>query len=459
MRLRETARNLLTGQDRGFDRLRRAGLTGMTSVMAQGITIASGIISVPLTVGYLGKERYGVWLTINSLLQWLYVSNMGLSGNALINKLSEANGKDDKTLAQELVATAFWSLAGIGLIFALLFAAFFPFVNWSSLFNTSQAVSVSELQLAATVAFACFVMMFPTSMVDAVYQSYQEGFIGNIWNVAGSIASLIALIIVTRMQGGLPLLVASLFGVRLLFSFFNATYLFFIRHSWLVPNPKATSKKSFNDLFKLGGKYLFAQLSGIGMFQSQPMIITQMLGSSAVGVFGISQRLLTLPLLVVQMLANPFMPAYGEARTRGDWDWIKKTLKRTVLMSTLGSIVMVIPLCFAAKTIIYYLAGADLVPSTGTVWILGLYVVIACAVTPASVMLYGVERVGAQAIFTFINAVLNVILGIFLTKSLGVTGMAAAMVIALTLVNPIGQFTQVRLAYRNIPKENKENKI
>lgn len=421
----------------------------MTSMLAQGITIATGLISVPLTIGYLGKERYGIWLTINSLLQWLFVSNMGLSGNALINKLSDANGKDDKTLAQELVATAFWSLAAIALIFIILFALCFPFVNWSYVFNASTEVSSSELQLAVVFAFFCFVMMFPTSMVDAVYQSYQEGFIGNVWNIAGSIASLIALIVVTRMRGGLPFLVGALFGVRLLFSFVNAAYLFFIRHAWLSPTPRATSKNSFKNLTTLGGKYLFAQLSGIGMFQSQPMIIAQILGASAVGVFGIAQRLLTLPMLFVQLMSSPLMPAYGEAKARGDWEWIKKTLRRTLITATLISIVTVLPLCFLAKTIIYYWAGREMMPSTGLVWAFGLYVVIACIVTPASVMLYGIERVGAQAIATFINATLNVALGIILTRSFGITGMAAAMTIALALVNPITQFTQVRLAFRD----------
>ncbi len=448
MRLKESARNLWKGEGRGVSRLRRAGLSGMTAIMAHGITIATGIISIKLTVGYLGKERYGIWLTINSLLQWLYISQMGLSGNALVNKLSDANGKDDKTLAQELVATAFWSLSIIALIFLLLFAISFPFVNWSLVFNTTQAVSINELEFAIAIAFVCFVMMFPTSMVDAVYQSYQEGFIGNFWNIAGSIVALIALILVTRTKGGLPLLVGALFGVKLLFSFANATYLFFFRHPWLVPTPKATSKTSFRNLMTLGGKYLFAQLSGIGMFQSQPMIITQVLGAGAVGVFGIAQRILTLPQMVVLMITNPFMPAYGEAKARGDWVWIKKTLKRTLITSTLISIAMVLPLCLLAQPIISRLTDGEIVPPTGLIWTFAIYTVIACVVTPASVMLYGIERVGAQAIFAFINAVLNVILGIILTRSFGVTGMVAAMTIALALVNPIAQITQVRLAYR-----------
>ncbi len=69
-------------------------------------------------------------------------------------------------------------------------------------------------------------------------------------------------------------------------------------------------------------------------------------------------------------------------------------------------------------------------------------------------MLYGVERVGAQAIFTFINAVLTVVLGIILTQYYGIVGMAMAMAFALILVNPIAQFTQVRQVFKEIPKQN-----
>jgi O-antigen/teichoic acid export membrane protein len=334
----------------------------------------------------------------------------------------------------------------------LLFAASFPFVNWQWVFNT-ESTSVRELQWAVIFAFISFVMMFPTSLVDAVYGSYQEGYIGNIWNIAGSIFSLIALIIITQMQGGLSLLVASLFGVRLFFSLLNAAYLFFIRHPWLKPVPGAVTKKSFHGLMGLGWKYLVGQLSGIGMFQSQPMIITQIVGPEGVAVFGVAQRLLTLPLMVVQMFSNPFMATYGEAKARGDWAWIKKNLRRTLLLATIGSIAMVVPLCLLAKWIILHWVGADMIPSDWLIAFFGIYTIVACIVTPASVMLYGVERVGAQAVFAFINALLNVILGIILTQYFGITGMVIAMASALLLVNPIAQWTQIRQVFKEI-KEN-----
>ena len=78
-----------------------------TAVLANGVTFLVGIVTVPLTIGYLGLERYGVWTVISSLLIWLAMVDLGL-GNGLINVLSDAYGRDRRDLAQTRVASTFW---------------------------------------------------------------------------------------------------------------------------------------------------------------------------------------------------------------------------------------------------------------------------------------------------------------------------------------------------------------
>src|SRR6266852_9311891 len=86
--------------DPGRERYRRAGMTASTSYMAKGLTLLMGFVSVPLTVDYLGAERYGVWLTISSLLIWVALTDFGLAGYALVNVLSETVGNEDKESAR-----------------------------------------------------------------------------------------------------------------------------------------------------------------------------------------------------------------------------------------------------------------------------------------------------------------------------------------------------------------------
>ena len=435
-------------ESRGRDRLRRAGVSGATSMLSQGLSIATGLISVPLTVNYLGKERYGIWLTINSLLMWLAISNLGFGGNALINSLAEANGKDDRELARELVATAFWSLVGIAASLVVVFALAFRFIPWSAVFNAPSSVPTIELRWAVILSVACFALMFPISIVDAVYQSYQRGYIGNIWAMVGSVLSLAALIGVTRVEGGLPLLVLALSGVRIVVTLANVGYLFSRQYPWLIPAPQAVTRRSFRRLMSLGIKYLVAQLAGIGMFQSQPMIITQILGPAQVGIFNVTQRLLTLPLNVVQMFTFPLMPAYGEARARNDWPWIRRTLRHSLIASVAVTLCIAIPLMFLVKPIIRVWLGPEMIPERALILNMCLYVLIAGVVTPVSVVLYGLERVGGQAVIATANALVTVILGIWLTRTVGLSGVAGSMAFAFLSVNLVGQALQIRRVFK-----------
>src|SRR6516225_11631836 len=86
--------------DPGRERYRRAGMTASTSYLAKGLTILMSFVSVPLTVHYLGAERYGVWLTISSLLFWVALTDFGLAGYALVNVVSATVGKGDRVSAR-----------------------------------------------------------------------------------------------------------------------------------------------------------------------------------------------------------------------------------------------------------------------------------------------------------------------------------------------------------------------
>ena len=94
-----------------------------------------------------------------------------------------------------------------------------------------------------------------------------------------------------------------------------------------------------------------------------------------------------------------------------------------------------------------------MIPARGLVLMLCLYGIVAAAVTPASVLLYGVGRVGKQALYTCLNSLLTVGLGIWLTKTHSLSGTAAAMLIAVAIVNPIGQITEIRKVYKSWDKQ------
>src|SRR5579871_566674 len=128
LKLRNIPRMFRSQGDVSKERYRRAALTGAASIIQRGLTIVISLVSVPLTIHYLGPERYGVWLTISSILVWLALTDFGLAGTALINVISEAHGRDDKRTAQEYVASAVWCLTGIAAALGLITYLCFPLI-------------------------------------------------------------------------------------------------------------------------------------------------------------------------------------------------------------------------------------------------------------------------------------------------------------------------------------------
>ena len=319
-------------------RWRRAGLTGTSAIVQQGVVAVTGLVATPLAVGYLGVERYGIWLTLSSLLAWLAITDVGLGGNALVNAVAEACGRDDRAWQKEIIATAFWSLAGIATLLGLIVWAVFPTIPWRTVFNASGAVPLRELHTAVAICITFFLLEFPARAVSAVYYGSQRGYIANGWSILGSIASLVALFLVTRGRGGLPEVILALWGVRVLVAYLASACLYGWQQPWLLPVPWVATRRAFRRLASLGVRYVVAQFGGFAMFQSHPIIIAQLLGPTEVAVFGVAHRVATFPAMIVAVFLSGLMPAYGEARVRRDWRWIQRTFRLSAVLGALVSL-------------------------------------------------------------------------------------------------------------------------
>ncbi|MBQ4462529.1 MAG: hypothetical protein II908_12010, partial [Bacteroidaceae bacterium] len=61
----------------------------LISLLMKGVSIAVSFALVPLTIGYVSPELYGVWLTLSSIMTGLSFMDIGFS-QGLKNKLTEA---------------------------------------------------------------------------------------------------------------------------------------------------------------------------------------------------------------------------------------------------------------------------------------------------------------------------------------------------------------------------------
>ena len=75
LRLRELAASVRwlesetsTAEGRAKERHRRAALTGAVAVLAKIVAVSTSLITIPATLLYLGTERFGLRMTISSIL-------------------------------------------------------------------------------------------------------------------------------------------------------------------------------------------------------------------------------------------------------------------------------------------------------------------------------------------------------------------------------------------------------
>src|SRR4029077_5687653 len=101
--------------ERGQQRLRRIHLTALASVGFRGAMFLSGIMYIPLTVHYLGPQRFGLWVAMTSVITLLTFADCGL-GYGLMNHIAYANGAGEKDSIRKAISSTFFVLCGIALL-------------------------------------------------------------------------------------------------------------------------------------------------------------------------------------------------------------------------------------------------------------------------------------------------------------------------------------------------------
>ena len=212
--------DISTEVGRSQERYRRAVLTALAAAFARSVSFLTVLVTVPLTLHYLGSERYGLWMTISSLMVFLGFADLGL-GNGLMNAVSSAFGRDDRGAARTSVSSGFFMLLGVAVVLLGLFAALYGVIPWESVFKVSSPLAVKEAGPAVAIFVGCFALSLPAGVVQRVQMGHQEGFASQLWQALGSIIGLAAVIAAVYAELGLPFLVLAMSGGPLLATILN----------------------------------------------------------------------------------------------------------------------------------------------------------------------------------------------------------------------------------------------
>jgi O-antigen/teichoic acid export membrane protein len=412
--------DLTTKDGRSSERYRRAALTGISSILAKSISMLTMLVSVPLTLHYLQQERYALWATISSSIAMLCFADLGI-GNGLLNAIAESDGKSDSAAAQRYVSSAFYLLSAIGMVIAVVSLACYRLVPWQRLFNVHSDVAIREAGPAAIILILCFAANIPLGIIQRVQAGFQEGFLTNLWMISGSLLGLAGVLLGIKSRAGLPWLVLAMGGGPVIANVLNL--LTWIRgRRWLWPHPTMVSSDAAVYLIRTGLLFFVLQLAIAIGFQSDSLVIAQVLGAEKVTQYIIPARIFSITPLLLGMAAMPLWPAFGEALASGDLSWVRRAFFRLLRFSAVVSLAINLPLMVFGRKLIELWVGRSVSPSIWLLIGLGTWGIQSGLAAPLGALLNGCNGIRMQAFCAGLMAVANLLCSIYFTRHIGVAG-------------------------------------
>jgi len=392
-----------------------------TAIAGKGLTMLVSAITLPITIRYLGKLEYGIWITISTSVVMLAVLDLGIA-NTLTNFISRAYAEDDEEMAQRYFATALWITIGISLILAACGAVIFRWVDWGALFRLHDPQLISETRLSVAIAFAFFLLSLPLNLANKVFSGYQEIHIANYFAALSSVMGLVAIVGTVFFHGTLVALTATYCSATLLGTLLLNLWLCAWHRPAITPWPSAITRSMTRDLFGEGVLFFVLQLCGLIVFNSDNLVIAHFLGAAEVTPYSVAWRLCGYASMFQSLLIPSLWPAFSEAYHRADLTWIRKTYARVMRGSLLAVGTAAVIIGLLGRPVIRLWAGSAAVPSTPVLWLMCVWVVLLSYTVNQAMLLAATRRIGLQALSSTIAAVVNITLSIYLVRVIGVPG-------------------------------------
>lgn len=418
---------------KGSKRSKEAKKHIVYSFFLKGISVLIGLLFVPLLLNYLDTERYGIWLTLTSIVGWFTFFDAGL-GNGLRNKLSEALAKGEHQLAKEYVSTTYALISAIFIGVLVLFYCVNPFLHWNEILNTTS-VPEKELSLLALVVFTFFFLRFIFKLIGIILMADQKPALNNAFGPIGNIISLLIIYILSlTIKGALVTMGFVLSVVPVIVLLVASFFLFRGRYKHLKPNIKNIKWSHSRSLLGLGVKFFIIQIASIILFTTSNIIITQILGAEQVTIYNIAFKYFQMPVMIYGIVMTPIWSAVTDAYVRKDFDWLKNTLSKLNKLSWIffaGIIIMLI----ASKQVYSFWIGSKINIPFIVSAAMALYASINIFLSPYSQYINGIGKLYVSTRFVVIILICYIPLAIILAKSPLQT---AGVMIATCIINAVG---------------------
>ena len=425
-----------TPEGRSNERYRRIALNTLSRVAARVVGAAVSLVSVPITLAYLGKAEYGLWAAIGSFTTWVALFDFGLV-NGLVNAVSEAHGRDDRDAARSYVSTALAVLVALALVMAATFAVALPLVPWARLFSADAAVSERVVRWGVVAAVVPFLASLPLSIVRQVYAGYQKSYVVDLFSATASLLSVAAMIHAVRADAGLPVLIAIAASAGGLGAAASFAFMTRVDLPWVAPRWGAASRTAARRLLATSTPLFLFQLGALVVNESQILILAHRSGLATVADYSIVMRLYVLVVSFIALGTGAFVPSFREAFERGEHDWLRRGFRRMLALRMTAALAVAAVLLVVGNALLEVWLRSGAVRFPPATWgALGVLLAVATWGSAYSELLAILDRIWVQVGLVLVNGACTAGLTYALAPRFGVLGaLIAAALVPLALIS------------------------
>lgn len=397
------------------------------TIIVKGISIPVQLLLVPLTIGYISNELYGIWLTLTSIIGWIGFFDIGF-GNGLRNKLAETLAKGNVPVGKGYISTTYACMTLIFALTAVVGYMLVPLVDWCSLLNTSTAYAQQIIDVMRIVVI-CFCVQMILKVQTSVWMGLQLNAVASLSDAIGQLVTLIGIWLLTITTFPSFTLMAWVFnGAPILVLIITTIYLFAFQRRDLCPSFNYVDKKYANDILSLGGKFFIIQIAAIVTFQVTNIILSNTCGPTSVTEYNVVFKYINVANMIMNMIIAPIWSAFTDAYVKGDVVWMKNIYRR--LKHIFYLIVAVVAVMVACYPFVFDLwLGDKVVVHVEMVIVVAVFVLSSIWAGLHSTIINGIGKLKFALIYCNVQTILSIPVCYYLGSHIGAIGVILGTII------------------------------
>lgn len=406
----------------------------------KGISIILNFLIVSILISFLGKVEYGIWVTIFSIVNWIFTFDLGI-GQGLRNKLTESLSLNDYNKACQIISTSYIFITLFSIIIFIIGFIFIYLIDFQDLLNYKERTN-SYLQRFVFLSLFFTIVNFILSLYKKLFLAIHKSFNVELINMLFQSFYLVFILfwINFNLEKSLITLIIIFGMVNLVVSLF-ATYVFFKLQDKISFSFYSFNLSEGKLLFGLGSKFFIINISLLIILSTDNLIISNLLGPSFVTDYFTIQKVFQFLIVVFTVVLSASWGLYSEAITNKDFKWISKNLKKMNIYF-LGVLFLGVTIFSFIDFILNIWIGENLVRiPKGLAFCNLVYVLIFCYTNIYMFFINASNKINVQMYLYIFGAILNLPLSFlfvkFLDSSTGVILSTILCFLPLLFIMPI----------------------